>query len=356
MATKKTDASGSATKGRTRRYASAGRAGGTRARQIQREADQKQQAKSQAKPQPKQQSQGKQSQSAVQPPGRRYPTPPLPKQHQPKPGIEAELEPRPQYEAPEYRGSGKLEDMVALITGADSGIGRAVAVLYAREGADIAIVYLDEDEDAEETKRAVEAEGRRAILIPGDVTDPEFARHAVETTVEEFGKLDLLVNNAAFQQHAQSLEDIDEEQWDRTFKTNIYGYFHMAKAALPHLHAGSAIINTGSVTGIEGSKQLLDYSATKGAIHAFTKSLAQNLVEKGIRVNCVAPGPVWTPLNPADSPPEKVAKFGSNVPMKRPAQPEEIAPAYVFLASLVDSSYITGEVLPVLGGETVGSG
>lgn len=361
MATKKTDAPGSATKGRTRRYASAGRAGGARARQIQREADQKRQAKSQAKPQskpqPKQQSRGKPAPSTgVQPPGRSYPAPPLPKQHQPKPGLEAELEPRPQYEAPEYRGSGRLEGMVALITGADSGIGRAVAVLYAREGADIAIVYLDEDEDAEETKRAVEAEGRRAILIPGDVTDPEFARHAVETTVNELGKLDVLVNNAAFQQHAQSLEDIDEEQWDRTFKTNIYGYFHMAKAALPHLHAGSAIINTGSVTGIEGSKQLLDYSATKGAIHAFTKSLAQNLVEKGIRVNCVAPGPVWTPLNPADSPPEKVEKFGGDVPMKRPAQPEELAPAYVFLASATDSSYITGEVLPVLGGETVGSG
>jgi len=355
MATKKTAASSSATKGRTRRYASAGRTAGEQVRRVQRKADEKRQAKSQAKSQSKQQPQDKQS-AAVQPPGRQYPTPPLPKQHQPKPGLEAALEPRPHYEAPEYRGSGKLEDLVAIVTGGDSGIGRAVAVLYAREGADVAIVYLDEDEDAEETKRAVEAEGRRAILIPGDVTDPEFCQGAVETTVEEFGKLDVLVNNAAFQQHAESLEDIDEEQWDRTFKTNIYGYFHMAKAALPHLHEGSAILNTGSVTGIEGSKQLLDYSATKGAIHAFTKSLAQNLVEKGIRVNCVAPGPVWTPLNPADSPPEKVAKFGSDVPMKRPAQPEEIAPAYVFLASPADSSYITGEVLPILGGETVGSG
>jgi len=357
MATKKTAASSSATKGRTRRYASAGRAAGEQARRVQREAERKQQAKSQAKPQSKQQSQSKQSRSAaVQPPGRQYPTPPLPKQHQPKPGLEAELKPRPRYEAPEYRGSGKLQDMVALVTGADSGIGRSVAVLYAREGADVAIVYLDEDEDAEETQRAVEAEGRRAILIPGDVTDPQFCRDAVETTVEELGKLDLLVNNAAFQQHARSLEDIDEAQWDRTFKTNIYGYFHMAKAALPHLHEGSAIINTGSVTGTEGSKELLDYASTKGAIHAFTKSLAQNLVEKGIRVNCVAPGPVWTPLNPADRPAEKVEKFGSDVPMKRPAQPEEIAPAYVFLASPVDSSYLTGEVLPILGGETVGSG
>jgi NAD(P)-dependent dehydrogenase (short-subunit alcohol dehydrogenase family) len=227
-------------------------------------------------------------------------------------------------------------------------------VLYAREGADVAIVYLSEHEDAEETARAVEAEGRRAVLIPGDVTDFEFCQSAVETTAQELGRLDILVNNAAFQEHANSLEDISEEQLDRTFKTNIYGYFHMAKAVLPHLGEGSAIVNTGSVTGIEGSKDLLDYSATKGAIHAFTKSLAQNLVEKGIRVNCVAPGPVWTPLNPADLDPEKVSQFGEKVPMKRPAQPEEVAPAYVFLAAPACSSYISGEVLPVLGGNTVG--
>jgi NAD(P)-dependent dehydrogenase (short-subunit alcohol dehydrogenase family) len=228
-----------------------------------------------------------------------------------------------------------------------------VAVLFAREGADVAIVYLDEDEDAEETRRAVEAEGRRALLIPGDVTDPDFCREAVETTVRELDQLDILVNNAAFQEHVPSLEDLSDEQLDRTFRTNIFGYFYMARAALPHLREGSAIINTGSVTGIQGSKQLLDYSSTKGAIHAFTKSLAQNLVERGIRVNCVAPGPVWTPLNPADKDAEKVAEFGSDVPMKRPAQPEEIAPAYVFLAAPVCSSYITGEVLPILGGETV---
>jgi NAD(P)-dependent dehydrogenase (short-subunit alcohol dehydrogenase family) len=244
--------------------------------------------------------------------------------------------------------------MIALITGGDSGIGRAVAVLYAREGADVAIVYLNEHDDAEETRQAVEAEGRRAVLIPGDVTDFEFCRDAVETTIRELGGLDILVNNAAFQEHASSLEDISEEQFDRTFKTNIYGYFHMAKAALPHLKEGSSIVNSGSVTGIEGSKDLLDYSATKGAIHAFTKSLAQNLVDKGIRVNCVAPGPVWTPLNPADVGPEKVAEFGSKVPMKRPAQPEELAPAYVFLAAPSCSSYITGEILPVLGGNTAG--
>jgi NAD(P)-dependent dehydrogenase (short-subunit alcohol dehydrogenase family) len=285
---------------------------------------------------------------------RRHPEPPLPEQHLQKPGLESELSPRPEYRAPEYRGAGKLDGKVALITGGDSGIGRAVAVLFAREGADIAIVYLDEDGDAQETRGAVEAEGRKAILLAGDVTDPEFCRQSVKSTVQQLGHLDILVNNAAFQEHASSLEDISPEQLDRTFKTNIYGYFYMAQAALPHLGEGSAIINTGSVTGIEGSKSLLDYSATKGAIHAFTKSLAQNLMDRGIRVNAVAPGPVWTPLNPADAEPEKVAKFGEDVPMKRPAQPEELAPAYVFLAAPVCSSYISGEILPVLGGNTVG--
>ena len=281
------------------------------------------------------------------------PMPPFPEQHQEKPGIESKMTPRPEYQAPTYKGSGKLEGKVALITGGDSGIGRAVAVLYAREGADVAIVYLEEEQsDAEETKRAVEKEGRKALLIPGDVTDSRFCSQAVERTVRELGKLDILVNNAAYQQHQAGLEDITVEQLDRTFRTNIYGYFYMAKAALPHLKKGSAIVNCGSITGLEGSKNLLDYSATKGAIHAFTKSLAQNLVEKGIRVNCVAPGPVWTPLNPSDQPAEEVAKFGQETPMKRPAQPEEIAPAFVFFASEVDSSYITGEVLTLLGGET----
>ena len=281
------------------------------------------------------------------------PESPLPPQHQPHPGIEAEIEPRPRYWAPHYRGSGKLLDKVALITGGDSGIGRSVAVLYAREGADVAIVYLPEEQvDAEETREAVENEGRRAVLIPGDVSKSEFCRKAVDKTIDEFGQLDILVNNAAFQQHQESIEDLSEQQFEKTFRTNIFGYFFMAKAAIPHMKAGSAIVNTGSITGLEGSKQLLDYAATKGAIHAFTKSLAQNLVEKKIRVNCVAPGPVWTPLNVADKEPEKVAKHGADVPMKRPAQPEEVAPAYVFLASEADSSYITGEVLTLLGGDT----
>jgi NAD(P)-dependent dehydrogenase (short-subunit alcohol dehydrogenase family) len=281
------------------------------------------------------------------------PKPPFPEQHQAHPGIEAEVEPRPKYDAPLYRGADKLVDKVALITGGDSGIGRAVAVLYAREGADIGVVFLPEEEkDAQETARAVQAEGRRCLLIPGDVKDPEFCREAVEQTVEELGHLDILVNNAAFQQHQESIDDISEEQWENTFRTNIFGYFHMAKAALPYLKPGSAIVNTGSITGLQGSKELLDYASTKGAIHAFTKSLAKNLVEKKIRVNCVAPGPVWTPLNIADKPAEKAAEHGKKTPMERPAQPEEVAPAFVFFASQADSSYITGEVLTLLGGET----
>jgi NAD(P)-dependent dehydrogenase (short-subunit alcohol dehydrogenase family) len=281
------------------------------------------------------------------------PKSPLPAQHQRKPGSEADLKPQPRYEARLYAGSGKLKEKVALITGGDSGIGRAVAVLFAREGADVAFTFLKEEkQDAEETRRAVEAEGQTAYPMMGDVRDPKSCKKIVEKTVEKFGKLDILVNNAAFQQHQESLEEVTEEQWDRTFKTNIYAYFYMTKAALAHLEEGSAIVNTGSITGLEGSKALLDYASTKGAIHAFTKSLAQNLVERGIRVNCVAPGPVWTPLNPADKKPEDVAKFGADTPMKRPAQPEEIAPAYVYFASEVDSSYVTGEVLTLLGGET----
>ena len=282
-----------------------------------------------------------------------YPKSPMPAQKQEGPGLESEMSPRPEYQAPEYKGAGKLRDKVALITGGDSGIGRAVAVLFAREGADVAIVYLPaEQPDAEETRSAVEAEGRRALLLPGDVTGPEFCREAVERTVRELGRLNVLVNNAAYQQNQPGLEEISEEQWDRTFRTNIHGYFYMAKAALRHLQAGDAIINTGSITGMQGSKDLLDYAATKGAIHAFTKSLAQNLVERKIRVNCVAPGPIWTPLQPVAKPAEQVAAHGQKTPMKRPGQPEEVAPAYVFFASEADSSYITGEILTLLGGQT----
>ena len=282
----------------------------------------------------------------------RFVKPPLPKQHQESPGLESKVRPRPKYEAPAYRPAGKLAGKVALITGGDSGIGRAVAVMYAREGADVAIMYLPEEEsDAQETRGAIEAERRRALLLPGDVTSRELCEEAVTRTVNELGALDILVNNAAFQKNQESIDDVSEEQWDKTFRTNIYGYFYMVKAALPHMKAGSSIINTGSITGLEGESTLLDYASTKGAIHAFTKSLAQNLVEKKIRVNAVAPGPVWTPLNTAAKDSEDVAKFGEDTPMGRPAQPEEIAPVYVFLASNADSSYITGEVISLLGGD-----
>jgi NAD(P)-dependent dehydrogenase (short-subunit alcohol dehydrogenase family) len=285
------------------------------------------------------------------------PKPPFPEQKLEKPGLESELRPQPRYEAARYKPAGKLEDKVALITGGDSGIGRAVALIYAREGADVAITALPAERgDAAETRRAIEAEGRTCLVIEADLSESAACRAVVEQTVKEFGRLDILVSNAAHQNRKKKPEDVTEEEWDLTFRTNVYAYFYLVKAALPHLRPGSSIIATGSITGIQGSSELPDYSATKGAMHTLTKTLAQNLIERGIRVNCVAPGPVWTPLNAADEgqSPEKVAKFGEHTPLKRPAQPEEIAPAYVFFASDADSSFITGVVLPALGGETVG--
>jgi len=283
------------------------------------------------------------------------PKPPFPKQHQEKPGLESQMQPRPHYQAPLYRAAGKLQGKSALITGGDSGIGRAVAVLYAREGADVAIVCLpDEQKDAEETSQVVKAEGRQCFIFPGDLRNPQFCRDVVERTVQALGKLDIVVSNAAYQNRKEAPEQITDEEWERTFQTNVYAYFRLTRAALPHLKPGAAIIATSSITGLDGNPKLLDYSATKGAINAFTKSLAQNLVPRGIRVNAVAPGPVWTPLNTADAgaPAEKVSEFGKQTPFGRPAQPEEIAPLYVFLASDADSSYITGEVITLLGGKT----
>lgn len=273
----------------------------------------------------------------------------MPAQHLERSGQESDLSLHPRFMAPDYRGSGKLEGMAALITGGDSGIGRAVAVLYAREGCDVAIVYLHSNEDAEETRRHVQAEGRRCELIAGDVGDASFCQEAVDRTVRAFGRLDILVNNAAFQLHAGSLEDISDERLQETLRTNVGGYLHMARAVLPHLKQGASIINTGSVVGLHGSGELLDYATSKGAIHAFTLSLARSLLGRGIRVNAVAPGPVWTPLNPTDRDAQDVAKFGQSSDMKRPAQPEELSPAYVFLAAPCCASYITGMVLPVTG-------
>ena len=342
MATRKAAAK-SPVRSRPKRAEAGGEREAKRQRTLQKKNEQRRDARARKQS-------GKAKDSPSQLGARDYPEPPLPKQHLRKPGLESELDPRPDYIAPAYRGAGKLDGKVALITGADSGIGRAVAVLFAREGADVAIGYLSEDADAEETKRAVEAEGRRAILLPGDVSDSRYAEEAVHETVAQLGGLDILVNNAAYQEHQLSLLDITDEQLERTFRTNIFGYFYMARAALERLGAGGVIINTGSVTGVDGSGELLDYASTKGAIHAFSKSLAQNVLDQGIRVNCVAPGPVWTPLNPADVDADEASEFGADVPMKRPAQPEELAPAYVFLAAPSDSSYITGEVLHVFGG------
>lgn len=277
----------------------------------------------------------------------------LPPQHQDhRPGTESEMHPKPEFESNEYKAAGKLKGKVALITGGDSGIGRAVAVYYAKEGADVSIVYLNEHKDAEETKRQVEQEGRKCLLIAGDVGDDAFCRDAVTETVEKLGKLDILVNNAAEQHPQKKIEDITKEQLERTFRTNIFGMFYLTQAAMPHLSKGSSIINTTSITAYRGSPQLLDYASTKGAIVAFTRSLSMNVVGQGIRVNAVAPGPIWTPLIPSTFPPDQVAEFGATQPMKRPGQPEELAPAYVYLAS-TDSSYVSGQVIHVNGGEVI---
>ena len=289
--------------------------------------------------------------------GARQPKPPFKEQHQRSPALESKLDPEPKFRAEAYRPAGKLKGKVALITGRDSGIGRAVALMFAREGASVAINYMEvEQSDAEKTRSEIEKAGATCCLIPGDLTEDGFCEWLVDKAVEELGKLDILVSNAAHQERRSDLEEVSDEEIERTFATNIFAYMRLARAAVPRMKPGGAIIATSSETGLFGSEKLPDYSATKGAINAFTKTLAQSLIEKGIRVNAVAPGPVWTPLNPSDAglEPKDVATFGKQSPLGRPAQPEELAPAYVFLASNADSSYITGTVLQVMGGETTG--
>jgi NAD(P)-dependent dehydrogenase (short-subunit alcohol dehydrogenase family) len=282
-----------------------------------------------------------------------HPAPPQPKQHQDdRPGLESAMEPLPQASDPYYQGSGKLSGKVALITGGDSGIGRAVAIAFAKEGAHVAISYLSEKDDANETKRLVEMQGRQCLTLPGDIGDPQLCQHIVTATQQEFGHLDILVNNAAEQHPQESIEKITPQQLERTFRTNIFAMFYLTQSALKHLQPGSVIINTTSVTAYKGSPQLLDYSATKGAIVAFTRSLSLSLIDKGIRVNGVAPGPIWTPLIPSTFPEDKVENFGADVPMARAGQPEEVANCFVFLAS-DDSSYLSGQILHPNGGTIV---
>ncbi|MFD1017821.1 SDR family oxidoreductase [Thalassobacillus hwangdonensis] len=276
-----------------------------------------------------------------------------PAQHQERqPGIESEMTPLPVYIDQNYKGSGKLDGKVAIVTGGDSGIGRAVSVHFAHEGADVVVMYLDEHQDAELTKTEIEKAGRNCLLINGDVGSPAFCESAVNQVIDHFGKVDILVNNAAEQHPQNDFMDISSEQLEKTFRTNIFGYFYMAKAVVPHLAQGSSIINTSSITAYEGNEQLIDYASTKGAINGFTRSLAKSLVGKGIRVNGVAPGPIWTPLIPSTFDAQTVEKFGSNSPMGRPGQPKELAPAYVYLAS-GDSSYVTGQMIHVNGGSII---
>jgi NAD(P)-dependent dehydrogenase (short-subunit alcohol dehydrogenase family) len=278
----------------------------------------------------------------------------LPAQEQnQQPGIEKEMRPLPESENPNYKGSSKLQGKNAIITGGDSGIGRSVAIAFAKEGANVAIIYLNESNDAEETKQLVEEHGRRCLLIEGDIGDEAFCKNAVQQTIDELGGLDILVNNAAEQHPKESIMEIDSDQLEKTFRTNVFSMFHLTRSALPHLKEGSAIINTTSITAYQGHPKLLDYSSTKGAITSFTRSLAQQLAEKGIRVNGVAPGPIWTPLIPSTFTAEEVSKHGQDTPMKRPGQPEEVAPAYVYLASHSDSSYVTGQILHINGGKVV---
>ncbi len=281
-----------------------------------------------------------------------FPKPPFPNQQQPIPGSSSAMEPRPDYGEKSYRGSGRLQDKKVLITGGDSGIGRAVALAFAREGADLAVSYLNEEDDARETKRLVDEAGRQCLLMPGDIADPKHCRKLVEKTVEAFGRIDILVNNAAHQMTFNSPEEISDEEWDRTFRVNIFAMFYLTKAALKHMPRGSAIINTASINADNPSPQLLAYATTKGAIQNYTGGLAQLLAERDIRVNAVAPGPVWTPLIPSTMPPEKVAHFGEQVPMKRPAQPRELAPVYVLLAS-DEASYVSGTMVGVTGGKPI---
>jgi NAD(P)-dependent dehydrogenase (short-subunit alcohol dehydrogenase family) len=285
-----------------------------------------------------------------QDPKKQGPQPPFPEQQQQPPGLESQMRPRPDYGEESYKGTGKLTGKAALITGGDSGIGRAVALAFAREGADVLISYLNEESDAEETCRVVREAGRKAIAVPGDISQEQHCKALVARAVKEFGKLDILVNNAAYQMTRESIQEISAEEWDHTFRTNIYAMFYLCKEALPHMPEGGAIINTASIQAYQPSSSLLHYATTKGAIVTFTKALAEQAIQQGVRVNAVAPGPIWTPLIPSTMPPEQASNFGKQTPMQRPGQPAELAPAFVFLASR-DSTYIAGEVIGVTGGK-----